>query len=116
MCILLLFNTEDSMSYKEISAATAIPADDLRRSLQSLACVKVGLSPLTPFPSPPPPLSQSPPPPLSPSPPPLLPLPPPLPILSPLPLPHPLPLSPFLALCPSLRKLNPVLEAPSCSA
>jgi cullin 3 len=40
MCILLLFNDVDSMSYKDILAATHIPADDLKRSLQSLACVK----------------------------------------------------------------------------
>jgi len=40
MCILLLFNDADTMSYKDIALATTIPADDLKRSLQSLACVK----------------------------------------------------------------------------
>ena len=40
MCILLLFNSADQLSYKEIAAATDIPAGDLRRNLQSLACVK----------------------------------------------------------------------------
>ena len=40
MCILLLFNDADTMSYTDIAAATSIPADDLKRSLQSLACVK----------------------------------------------------------------------------
>ncbi|GBF91645.1 hypothetical protein Rsub_03949 [Raphidocelis subcapitata] len=38
--ILLLFNEADSLSYKEISAATEIPTSDLKRSLQSLACAK----------------------------------------------------------------------------
>ena len=41
MVILLLFNEADSLSYAEIQAATAIPPGDLKRSLQSLACVKV---------------------------------------------------------------------------
>ncbi|KAK1308577.1 Cullin-3A [Acorus calamus] len=40
MCILMLFNSSDQMSYKEIEQATAIPAPDLKRCLQSLACVK----------------------------------------------------------------------------
>ncbi|KAJ4960622.1 hypothetical protein NE237_020532 [Protea cynaroides] len=40
MCILMLFNNADSMSYKEIEQATEIPASDLKRCLQSLACVK----------------------------------------------------------------------------
>lgn len=40
MCILLLFNNADKISYRDIAAATNIPADDLKRSLQSLACVK----------------------------------------------------------------------------
>ncbi|KAK9814178.1 hypothetical protein WJX72_001668 [[Myrmecia] bisecta] len=40
MCILLLFNEVDSMSYRDILGATGIPASDLKRSLQSLACVK----------------------------------------------------------------------------
>ncbi|RWR78397.1 cullin-3A-like protein isoform X1 [Cinnamomum micranthum f. kanehirae] len=40
MCILMLFNSADRLSYKEIDQATEIPASDLKRSLQSLACVK----------------------------------------------------------------------------
>mmetsp|Transcript_7296 Transcript_7296/g.15933 ORF Transcript_7296/g.15933 Transcript_7296/m.15933 type:complete len:735 (+) Transcript_7296:259-2463(+) len=40
MCILLLFNSTDRLTYKEIAEATEIPAHDLKRSLQSLACVK----------------------------------------------------------------------------
>ncbi|XXG38965.1 hypothetical protein AAC387_Pa01g0047 [Persea americana] len=40
MCILMLFNSADRLSYKEIEQATEIPASDLKRSLQSLACVK----------------------------------------------------------------------------
>ena len=39
-CVLLLFNDAESLSYRDIAAATAIPGDDLRRSLQSLACVR----------------------------------------------------------------------------
>jgi hypothetical protein len=42
MCILMLFNETDSMSYKDILRGTEIPPADLKRSLQSLACVKVG--------------------------------------------------------------------------
>ena len=41
MAILVLFNTADSLSYLELQAATNIPAADLKRSLQSLACAKV---------------------------------------------------------------------------
>ncbi|GFR47201.1 hypothetical protein Agub_g8881, partial [Astrephomene gubernaculifera] len=40
MCILLLFNEQDSLSYKDIEQATEIPTPDLKRALQSLACVK----------------------------------------------------------------------------
>ncbi|XP_024388524.1 cullin-3A [Physcomitrium patens] len=40
MCILYLFNQADRLTYKEIEQATDIPALDLKRSLQSLACVK----------------------------------------------------------------------------
>lgn len=40
MCILMLFNSSDRLSYKEIEQATEIPAFDLKRCLQSLACVK----------------------------------------------------------------------------
>ncbi|KAI8031378.1 Cullin-3B [Camellia lanceoleosa] len=40
MCILMLFNSTDRLSYKEIEQATEIPASDLKRSLQSLACVR----------------------------------------------------------------------------
>jgi cullin 3 len=41
MVILLLFNEADSLSYRDILSATGIPPADLKRSLQSLACVKV---------------------------------------------------------------------------
>ncbi len=41
MAILLLFNEVDSLRYTDIAEATQIPAADLKRSLQSLACVKV---------------------------------------------------------------------------
>ncbi|GIL75860.1 hypothetical protein Vretimale_5569 [Volvox reticuliferus] len=40
MCILLLFNEQDALSYREIAQATEIPSPDLKRALQSLACVK----------------------------------------------------------------------------
>lgn len=40
MCILMLFNSTESLSYKDICDATEIPAQELKRSLQSLACVK----------------------------------------------------------------------------
>uniref|UniRef100_A0A0D6QYY6 Cullin family profile domain-containing protein n=1 Tax=Araucaria cunninghamii TaxID=56994 RepID=A0A0D6QYY6_ARACU len=40
MCILMLFNSADSLSYKEIEQATEIPTADLKRCLQSLACAK----------------------------------------------------------------------------
>eukprot|EP00262_Sarcandra_glabra_P005528 TRINITY_DN1720_c0_g1_i1.p1 TRINITY_DN1720_c0_g1~~TRINITY_DN1720_c0_g1_i1.p1 ORF type:complete len:735 (+),score=139.79 TRINITY_DN1720_c0_g1_i1:318-2522(+) len=40
MCILMLFNSADRLGYKEIEQATEIPASDLKRCLQSLACVK----------------------------------------------------------------------------
>ncbi|KAL6994217.1 Cullin-3A [Sarracenia purpurea var. burkii] len=40
MCILMLFNGADRLCYKEIEQATEIPVLDLKRSLQSLACVK----------------------------------------------------------------------------
>tara|TARA_B110000977_G_scaffold47007_1_gene63898 strand:+ start:2462 stop:4186 length:1725 start_codon:yes stop_codon:yes gene_type:complete len=40
MCVLLLFNDADCLSYLEIQAATGIPEDDLKRSLQSLSLVK----------------------------------------------------------------------------
>ena len=41
MAILVLFNSADSLSYPELQVATNIPATDLKRSLQSLACAKV---------------------------------------------------------------------------
>ncbi|MQL78960.1 hypothetical protein Taro_011404 [Colocasia esculenta] len=40
MCVLMLFNSADCLNYKEIELATEIPASDLKRCLQSLACVK----------------------------------------------------------------------------
>ena len=43
MVILLLFNGADSLTYSEISEATAIPVADLKRALQSLACAKFKL-------------------------------------------------------------------------
>ena len=42
MAVLMLFNDAESLVYEEIEAATSIPEDDLKRVLQSLACVKVG--------------------------------------------------------------------------
>ena len=44
MAVLMLFNDAESLTYEEVAAATAIPEDDLKRVLQSLACVKVGLA------------------------------------------------------------------------
>jgi len=44
MCILLLFNETDRLSYQEIQTATGVPAGDLKRALQSLALVKVSWS------------------------------------------------------------------------
>ena len=40
MCALMLFNNVDNLSYKEIEQAIEIPASDLKRCLQSMACVK----------------------------------------------------------------------------
>ncbi|KAG6556425.1 hypothetical protein Mapa_002368 [Marchantia paleacea] len=40
MCVLLLFNMADKLNYREIEQATDIPSQDLKRNLQSLACVK----------------------------------------------------------------------------
>uniref|UniRef100_A0AB38Z7I0 Cullin family n=1 Tax=Paeonia suffruticosa TaxID=45171 RepID=A0AB38Z7I0_PAESU len=40
MCVLMLFNNADRLSYKEVEQATEIPASDLKRCLQSMACVK----------------------------------------------------------------------------
>lgn len=40
MCILMLFNTSEQLTYTEIEQATEIPSQDLKRCLQSLACVK----------------------------------------------------------------------------
>lgn len=40
MCVLLLFNEADKMTYAEILDATKIPVGDLKRALQSLACGK----------------------------------------------------------------------------
>ncbi|KAL8111967.1 cullin-3A [Apium graveolens] len=40
MCVLMLFNNAERYSYKEIEQATEIPSADLKRCLQSLACVK----------------------------------------------------------------------------
>ncbi|KAJ6321787.1 hypothetical protein OIU77_011795 [Salix suchowensis] len=40
MCVLMLFNNDDRLGYKEIEQATEIPTADLKRCLQSMACVK----------------------------------------------------------------------------
>ncbi|XP_028806440.1 cullin-3A [Neltuma alba] len=40
MCVLMLFNNADGLTCKEIEQATRIPLSDLKRCLQSLACVK----------------------------------------------------------------------------
>ncbi|KAE8682398.1 Cullin-3 [Hibiscus syriacus] len=40
MCVLMHFNNTDRLSYMEIEQATKIPVVDLKRCLQSLACVK----------------------------------------------------------------------------
>ncbi|KAI3985879.1 hypothetical protein MKX01_026665 [Papaver californicum] len=40
MCILMLFNDGDRLSYKDIKLATQLPTSDLKRCLQSLAFVK----------------------------------------------------------------------------
>ncbi|CAI5462909.1 unnamed protein product [Closterium sp. Yama58-4] len=40
MCILMLFNTHESLTYRDIEAATDIPSADLRRNLQSLSLVR----------------------------------------------------------------------------
>eukprot|EP00252_Welwitschia_mirabilis_P001892 TRINITY_DN1185_c0_g1_i1.p1 TRINITY_DN1185_c0_g1~~TRINITY_DN1185_c0_g1_i1.p1 ORF type:complete len:733 (-),score=125.87 TRINITY_DN1185_c0_g1_i1:316-2514(-) len=40
MCVLMLFNSADRLSYKDIEQATDIPSPDLKRCLQSLALVK----------------------------------------------------------------------------
>ncbi|KAG8066446.1 hypothetical protein GUJ93_ZPchr0004g40219 [Zizania palustris] len=40
MCVLMLFNSTDGMTYSDIEQATAIPRAELKRCLQSLACVK----------------------------------------------------------------------------
>jgi len=40
MCVLMLFNARDSITYDEICAETRIPTDDLERTLQTLALGK----------------------------------------------------------------------------
>ncbi|MFS7957426.1 putative cullin [Helianthus anomalus] len=40
MCVLMLFNSIDRLSYREIEQATEIPTSNLKRCLQSLVCVK----------------------------------------------------------------------------
>ncbi|KAK9064550.1 hypothetical protein SSX86_015932 [Deinandra increscens subsp. villosa] len=40
MCVLMLFNETDRLTYKELEQATEIPSLDLKRCLQSMACVK----------------------------------------------------------------------------
>ena len=41
MCILMLFNNTDTLSFRDISEVCRIPDNELKRSLQSLACAKV---------------------------------------------------------------------------
>jgi len=40
MCILLLFNKHDSLSFKEIQEVTSVPIQDLKRNLYTLSCAK----------------------------------------------------------------------------
>jgi len=40
MCVLLMFNDQDAYKYEEIAEATGIAEAELKRTLQSLACVK----------------------------------------------------------------------------
>ncbi|CAN0923684.1 CUL3A [Linum grandiflorum] len=40
MCVLMLFNNAERLTYKEIEQATEIPSPELKRCLQSMACVK----------------------------------------------------------------------------
>lgn len=40
MCVVMLFNNADRLSYKEIEQAVEIPTVELKRCLQSLACAK----------------------------------------------------------------------------
>ncbi|KAJ0692919.1 putative cullin protein, neddylation [Helianthus annuus] len=40
MCVLMLFNNNDQLTYKELEQATEISSLDLKRCLQSMACVK----------------------------------------------------------------------------
>lgn len=40
MCVLMLYNDANSLTFREVQAATKIPADELRRVLQSLALGK----------------------------------------------------------------------------
>jgi len=40
MCILLLFNKHDSLSFKDIQEVTSIPIQDLKRNLYTLSCAK----------------------------------------------------------------------------
>lgn len=42
MCVLLLYNTRDRLSYDEIQQETEIPEKDLIRALQSLSMGKAG--------------------------------------------------------------------------
>lgn len=41
MAVLMLFNDAERLSYEEVAAASGIPEAELKRVLQSLACVKV---------------------------------------------------------------------------
>jgi cullin-4 len=41
--VLLLFNEQDELAYEEISESTKIEENDLKRTLQSLACGKVSI-------------------------------------------------------------------------
>jgi hypothetical protein len=46
-CVLLLFNSADTLSFSDIHSKTAMPLPDLRRTLQSLALGKVCLEPVS---------------------------------------------------------------------
>ena len=47
MCVLLLFNEADRLSYGDIRDATQIVPGELKRALQSLACVKARVPPVS---------------------------------------------------------------------
>ena len=50
--VLMLFNDADALSYKDILAGTGLEEKELKRTLQSLACGKVGRGPVVGLPGP----------------------------------------------------------------